>query len=249
MNGTMVALHIDGPHAVITLATEGGLNVLTSSVLHELGAAISRVGKATGIRTAAIQAEGKVFVAGADIKEMAPFDSDRAHEYGRLGQDVFNELAGLPVITVASINGPALGGGLELALACDFRIAVKSAKLGTPETSLGLIPGWAGIGRLPKLIGMSQAKRLFFSALPISAEDGLKLGLVDEIVNSPEDLPARVAAFCKSFRRGSPQAIAQVKRALRDGNDLTAFADCFGMRDAREGMAAFMEKRAASWME
>lgn len=249
MANTMLAVQIESGHATITFATDGGVNVLSSNVLHELGAALSQVAKVSEVRTTAIQAEGKVFVAGADIKEMAAFDSDAGHAYGRLGQDILDELVALPCITVAAINGPALGGGLELALACDFRIAVKSAKLGLPETSLGLISGWGGIARLTKLVGLAQAKRLCFSAQPVSAEEGLKLGLVDELVNSPEDLRARMAAFCKSFRRGAPQAVALAKRAFRDGDDLSAFARCFGSKESREGMSAFVEKRPAAWME
>ena len=105
---------------------------------------------------------------------------------------------------MAAINGAALGGGLELALACDFRIAVKSAKIGLPETSIGVIPGWNGIPRLTALVGKSRAKKMYFGALPVSAEGGLAFGLVDEIVNSVEDLAPRVAAFCKSFKRGAP---------------------------------------------
>jgi enoyl-CoA hydratase/carnithine racemase len=136
-----------------------------------------------------------------------------------------------------------------LALACDFRIAVKSAKLGCPEVSLGLIPGWGGIARLPKLIGTARAKRLFLSAIPVSGEDALSCGLVDEVVNSAEDLSHRVAAFCKSFSRAAPSAVALAKRASRDFDDLAAFAECFSTKDSREGMGAFFEKRPAKWMD
>ena len=190
-----------------------------------------------------------MFLAGADIKEMAPFSPDDAREYGSLGQAVLDELEALPSITVAAINGAAMGGGLELALACDFRIAVKSAKIGLPETSIGVIPGWNGIPRLTALVGPSRAKRMYLSALPVSAEDGLAFGLVDEVVNSAEDLGPRVTAFCKSFKRAAPAAVALAKRALRTDDDLSAFADCFATADHIEGMAAFVEKRTASWME
>ncbi|MBI4717520.1 MAG: enoyl-CoA hydratase/isomerase family protein [Planctomycetes bacterium] len=249
MSKTQVRLGLDGPHATITFTTDGGINVLNSEVMREFQAVIAKVAKQHDVRSTAIHAEGKVFVAGADIKEMARFTPDQAHAYGRMGQEVFGDLAALPSITVAAINGAALGGGWELALACDFRIAVKSAKLGLPETSLGLIPGWGGISRLSKLVGPARAKRLFLSAQPISAEEGLAFGLVDELVNAADDLPSRVAAFCKSFRRASPAAVALAKRALRDGDDLTAFADCFSSPESREGMHAFIEKRSASWME
>lgn len=235
--------------ATITLRTEGALNVGSSDMMRRLGDTVASVAGDSQVRTTVIQGEGKVFLAGADIKEMAEFTSPSAREYGELGHGVMNAVENLPSITVAAINGAALGGGLELALACDFRIAVKSAKIGLPETSLGLIPGWGGVIRATKLVGASHAKKLFFSALPVSAEEGLEFGLVDEVVSGPEDLGPRVAAFCKSLYRGAPAAVALAKRALRDGDDVSAFADCFDTADAREGMAAFIEKRPASWME
>jgi enoyl-CoA hydratase len=249
MSSTQVQFKTEGSHATITFCTDGGVNLLSADVLHSFGAVVARVRKDPHIRTTAIQAEGKVFIAGADIKEMADFTPDQAREYAMLGQGMLNDLAALPCITVAAIQGAALGGGLELALACDFRLAVKSAKLGCPEAALGLIPGWGGIVRLTKLVGPAHAKRLFFSANPVSGEDAAAWGLVDELVNSPEDLGHRVAAFCKSFRRASPAAVALAKRASRDFDDLSAFAECFATKDSREGMAAFFEKRPASWME
>ena len=249
MSDTQVRVQIDGTHAAITLFTESGLNVFSTDVLHRFGEAVAQVARESAVRTAAIEAEGKVFVAGADIKAMGGFTPEDAKAYGALGQQVLNDLAALPCITVAVINGAALGGGLELALACDFRIAVKSAKIGLPETSLGVIPGWNGIPRLVNLIGPARAKRMFLSAQPIVAEQGVAMGLIDEVVDISEALPSAVQAFCKSFQRGAPAAVALAKRAMRDGDDLTAFADCFKAADRTEGIAAFIEKRSAWWME
>jgi len=249
MSKTQVRLDTHGAHAAITFSTDGGVNILTTDLLHTFGALVAKLRKETTIRTTVVQAEGKLFMAGADIKEMSRFTPDDARTYGSLGQGVFTDLAVLPSITVAAIQGAALGGGLELALACDFRIAVKSAKLGCPEVALGLIPGWGGIARLTKLLGVSRAKRLFLSGNPVSGEEALEWGLVDEVVNSAEDLHHRVPAFCKSFQRASPAAVALAKRALRDLNELSAFADCFNTAESREGMAAFIEKRPARWME
>ncbi len=249
MTKTQVQTNIDGSHATITFVTEEGLNVLSTDGLYALGAAIAKVRKDPLVRTTVLQAKGKVFVAGADIKEMAAFKPDQAHEYATLGQSVMNDLASLPSITVAAIQGAALGGGLEVALACDFRVAVKSAKLGLPEVTLGLIPGWGGVVRLTHLIGSARAKRMYLSANPVSGEDALAIGLVDEIVNSSEDMNSRLAAFCKSFQRASPASVAFAKRAARDHDETGAFVDCFRNKDSREGMAAFAEKRPASWME
>jgi len=249
MNETQVNLTIDGSHATITLSTESGLNVLSPDVLRSFGAALSKVRRDEKVRTTVIAAEGKVFAAGADVKAMAHFDADAAREYGQFGQGVFSDLEGLPSVTVAAINGAALGGGLELAMACDFRIAIKHAKIGLPEVTLGLIPGWGGITRIAKLIGPSRAKKLYLSGTPISAEDAMGWGLIDEVVNTTEDLPPRVAAFCKSFKRAAPAAVALAKRAARDWDDLGAFADCFKNAQSREGIGAFLEKRTANWME
>ncbi len=249
MTKTQVQTNIDGSHATITFVTEEGLNVLSTDGLYALGAAIAKVRKDPLVRTTVVQAKGKVFVAGADIKEMSGFKPDQAHEYATLGQSVMNDLASLPSITVAAIQGAALGGGLEVALACDFRIAVKSAKLGLPEVTLGLIPGWGGVVRLTQLVGPARAKRIYLGASPLSGEDALSIGLADEIVNSPEDLQSRVGAFCRSFQRAAPASVALAKRAARDHDETGAFVECFRNKDSREGMAAFAEKRPASWME
>lgn len=249
MTNEQVGLKIDGGHASIVFRSETGVNILTTETLHTLGAIVARLRKESTVRTASVQAEGKLFMAGADIKEMSGFTPDQARTYGELGQGVFNDLAALPCVTIAAIQGAALGGGLELALACDFRIAVKSAKLGCPEVALGLIPGWGGIARLTKLLGAVRAKRLFLSGNPISGEEAHHWGLVDEIVNSPEDLLHRIPVFCRAFKRASPSAVALAKRAVRDLDELSAFADCFAHKDSREGMTAFMEKRSAAWME
>lgn len=249
MSDTQVRLNFEGPQATITFHAPSGVNILAPDVLDRLSAALKEVAGQRDVRWTVITAEGKVFVAGADIKVMSAFTPDQARAYAEKGHAVLDQVAGLPSITVASINGAALGGGLELSLACDFRIAVKSAKLGLPETSLGLIPGWEGIRRLAALVSSARAMRLFLSALPVSAEEALAFGLVDEIVNGADDLPPRVGAFCKSFKRGSPTAVALAKRALRDGDDVSAFADCFRGAESREGMSAFVEKRPAKWME
>ena len=187
MSSTQVDFKIEGSHATIMFRTDGAVNLLSADLLHSFGAIVAKVKKNSHIRTAAIQAEGKVFIAGADIKEMADFTTDQARSYGELGQGIMSDLAALPCITVAAIQGAALGGGLELALACDFRVAVKSAKLGFPEVSLGLVPGWGGIVRATKLIGPSHAKKLFLSANPVSGEDAVTWGLVDEVVTARRD--------------------------------------------------------------
>ena len=166
MSNTDIQLSVDGPVATIAIVTDGGLNVGSSGMMRKFSEVVAKVAENGQIRSTVIFGEGKVFLAGADIKEMSTFDREKALDYGRLGQSVLDAVESLPSITVAAINGAAMGGGMELALACDFRIAVKSAKIGLPESSLGLIPGWGGIIRATRLIGPSRAKKLYLSALP-----------------------------------------------------------------------------------
>ncbi|HNQ24504.1 MAG TPA: enoyl-CoA hydratase/isomerase family protein [Phycisphaerae bacterium] len=249
MSKTRADLTIDGPRATITLKTDEGINVLSPPLMTQLGDLVAQVRDARGVRFLVLRGEGKVFAAGADIKHMAGFQPDDARQYGALGQRVIDALESLPCVTVAALNGAALGGGCEVALGCDFRLAVKGARIGLPEVSLGLVPGWGGIPRLLRLIGPARAKRLFLSAEPVPAEVALTWGLVDEVVDGVEALGPAVEAFCKSFVKASPAANALAKRACADRDDIAAFADCFTKPDSKEGISAFLEKRKASWME
>jgi enoyl-CoA hydratase len=141
-----------------------------------------------------------------------------------------------------------MGGGCELALACDFRFAVKTAPLGQPEVLLGLIPGWGGTTRLPRLIGAGPARRLMIGGQSIKAEEAVPLGLVDRIVNSAEDLGPLIKSFSKDLAKPGPDAVLAVKRVLRGGGaEIDEFARCFERPEAREGMAAFLERRPAKW--
>ncbi|MCH8053697.1 MAG: enoyl-CoA hydratase/isomerase family protein, partial [Planctomycetes bacterium] len=145
------------------------------------------------------------------------------------------------------IQGAALGGGCELAMACDFRFAVKSINIGQPEVLLGLIPGWGGTIRLPKLVGPALAKQLMFSGESIKADRACEIGLLDEIVNSTEDLEPLVSAFFDKLVKAGPAAIARVKQALASGDEIGEFANCFGQEESKAGMSAFLEKRPAAW--
>jgi enoyl-CoA hydratase len=244
---TEVRTIIDGTTARMTFVTDNGLNVLSTPVLKKVHEAAVEIAAATGVRLTIVGAEGKAFLAGADIKEMSAFKPEQARAFSELGNKAFDALAALPSVTVAAINGAALGGGLEVALACDFRIAVKSAKLGLPESSLGLIPGWGGIRRSVHLIGPARAKQLLFSANAVSAEQALAWALVDEIVNSAEDLAPRVLAFGKTLTRGGPHAVARIKKAIQSGDEIEQFVECFRDPESFEGLKSFMEKRPAAW--
>jgi enoyl-CoA hydratase len=249
MSETEINLDIDGAVATACLSTEGGLNVLSSGLLDKIGQAVQHVRAAKDVRIFRLTATGKVFIAGANIKELIQLDSAGAAALAHKGHRVFAAIAELPCISIARIHGAALGGGFEIAMACDFRVAISSAKVGLPETSLGLIPGWNGIGRMLALAGPSATKRLVFSAGMIDASEASRLGLVDAVAENEAELDAKIQQMIKQFQRGAPNGVAMAKQALRTGDEVKAFADCFAHPDAKEGMGAFVEKRSASWME
>ena len=248
MSKTDVKLTIDGPTATILFTTEEGLNVLSSEVLEKLATAVEGA-RAADVRMTVLRAEGKVFVAGADIKHMAGFDPDTAKKFSERGNAVMDALEALPSVTVAAIHGAALGGGCEIVMACDFRIAAEAVKIGLPETSLGLIPGWGGTKRALKLLGPIWARRLVWGATPLTAQDAVKIGLVDEVVADGPALDEAIERLRQQLARGGPAAIAAAKKAFLTGDEPAAFRDCFVGDESREGMSAFIEKRKARWIE
>ncbi len=249
MADTTVDLQIDGPVARATFSTEGGLNVLSLALLDRVAEVAKEVRAATSVRFLILAATGKVFIAGANIKELAQLDAAGAATLSQRGNRAFDAIADLPCVTIARMHGAALGGGFEIALACDFRLAVGGAKVGLPETSLGLIPGWKGIGRMNTLVGPAVTKRLTFSAGVIDATAACALGLIDDVAADEDGLDRKIEGMIAEFKRGAPHGIAMVKRALRSGDEVKAFANCFEHADAKEGMTAFLEKRKAAWME
>ncbi len=237
--------------ATITINRPKALNALNSSVLDGIRAAVEGVvGQAQAILLTG--AGDKAFVAGADIAEMVDYGSEEAEAFSRRGQEAFQTLADFPGPTVAAINGFALGGGLELALACDILVAADTAKLGLPETTLAVVPGFGGTQRLPRRVGPGKAKQLLFTGGMIDAAEALRIGLVDEVVEPDNLLPTCTKMLQKSLRNG-PVAISQVKRLVDEGIEMdlsdaismeaAAFGHVFGTQDQKEGMAAFLEKR------
>lgn len=237
--------------ATITVNRPKALNALDSEVLDAIGDAAEDLrGKAKGILVTG--AGDRAFVAGADIAEMVDFGPAEAEAFSRRGQRAFGRLASFPGPTVAMINGFALGGGLELALACDVLVASTSAKLGLPETTLGAVPGFGGTQRLPRRVGPGQAKRLVMTGRPVDAEEALRIGLVD-LVAAPEDLEDTARGFLARAVANGPLAVAAAKRLVDEGLDLgledaiameaRAFGKIFGTKDQSEGMKAFLDKR------
>ncbi len=238
--------------AWVTFSRPKALNALAADVLREIAEVTEVIAEDPEVRVAVFTGEGKAFVAGADISEInALKDVFIGREFALAGQEVMNHIAALPVPTIAAVNGYALGGGLELALACDLRVAASGARLGLPEVGLGLIPGFGGTQRLPRLIGVGRALDLILTGRHVPAEEALQLGLVNRVADN-----AIMAAqeLAKSIMKNSPVAIALAKEAVARGYDvplpeaLEIEADLFGMttatHDMREGTNAFLEKRA-----
>ena len=233
--------------ATIRFVPAAGVNIFSSRVIGTLGTLVERVAADPHVRFVVFRGDGRVFLAGADISEMQHFTEDQGRAFAKNGHNVFNAIEALPQATFAALNGHAMGGGCELALACDFRLMVKDGKIGQPETRLGLIPGWGGTLRLPKYVGLGHARRLLFSGDSIPAEEALRIGLVDEVVPTAEDLDAALQCWFKVLSPGSPAAITRAKRALLQRDEIEEFGKCFSASDAKEGMAAFHEKRKPSW--
>jgi enoyl-CoA hydratase len=244
---TTVELIRDGNVGTLEFSTPSGVNVFCSSVLGRLGELVGHVREDSSLRFVVLRGKGRTFLAGADIEEMSLFDEPQAAALSRHGHHVFDAVEGLPQVTIAAISGHAMGGGCELAMACDFRVAVSSAKMGQPECKLGLIPGWGGTRRLTQLVGLPHARRLMFTGEPITAEQAERIGLVDEVVGSAEELDGALRRWFKRLSAGSPAAIKRIKHALLHGDEMNQFGLCFSCSDAREGMGAFLEKRQPSW--
>lgn len=252
-----VKLELEGPIAVITIDRPKALNALNRQVLTEFSDAIGQVAANKTTRALIVTGGGeKAFVAGADIAEMAGLSQAESAAFAELGHRVLESLEHLPIPVIAAVNGFALGGGLELALACDLLYVSEKAKLGLPEVSLAVIPGFGGTQRLTRLLGRSRAKELIFTGDPIDAAKAKEIGLALEVL-APEALMPRCKEIALKIASRGPVAVAQAKRAIEAGADLPlkdanelerqAFALLFGTDDQKEGMRAFLEKRKAAF--
>ena len=240
---------------VLKISAPKSLNALNSTILRELDDFVDNLNPAT--RVLIITGDGeKSFVAGADISEMAHLNEEQGREFGRLGAQVFRKIELLPIPVIAAVNGFALGGGCELAMACDIRIASNKAKFGQPEVGLGIIPGFSGTYRLPKLIGQGYAKEMIYTGKAIRADEALRIGLVNAVYE-PEELMARAMEMAQKILANAPIAISLAKQSIGEGYDLDAdaaialendlFGQCFATADQKEGMDAFLNKRKAEF--
>lgn len=241
----------------ITINRPSKLNALNVATIQDLHSAIESLENNEEIKVVILTGEGeKAFVAGADISEFADFSVEEGAKLAAQGQELlFDFIENLRKPVIAAVNGFALGGGLELAMSCHFRIASDNAKMGLPEVSLGVIPGYGGTQRLPQLIGKGRAMEMIMTAGMVSAEEALRLGLVNYVVPQAELLDFTKAIAAK-IMRNSPMAIGKAILAInanyKDGvngyeTEIRNFGKCFGTDDFKEGTSAFLEKRKANF--
>ncbi len=251
---SFVEITQDGLVSTLTLNRPDKLNALSTEVLNDLRSAITTIGAKEELRAAIITGAGKAFAAGADIAAMTEMNEWEGRDFGALGHSVFASIEKLRFPVIAAVNGFALGGGCELALACDFIYASSKAKFGQPEVGLGVIPGFGGTQRLPRRIGSAMARELIYTGRMISADEALRIGLANAVF-APEELLDSAQKVAAHIASQGPIAVATAKRLiargiekpLLDANALEqdAFAACFGTEDQAEGMTAFLEKRDA----
>ncbi len=246
---------LEGPILIVTINRPESLNALNTAFFDEMDALLAAEASEPGVRAVIITGTGKAFVAGADIAEMVDMNPEEASDFSRRGQKTFLAIGMLPVPVFAAINGFALGGGLELAMACDFRIASTAAKFGQPEVNLGLIPGYAATQRLSRLVGLGSALFMLTTGEMILAEEALRLGLVQKLTE-PEKLMEEALRLANTISAKGPQAVKMVKSVTRKGYHLPFPVACeleaqsFGLlfkEEGKEGMKAFLEKRKPVW--
>ncbi len=247
---------INGNIACVTVNRPKAMNALNSQVLDELYEAFAEIEKNEDVRAVILTGEGKAFVAGADIGEMSKLNSVEAREFSKKGHKLMNFIQNVEKPVVAAVNGFALGGGCELAMACDIRISSDKARYGQPEVGLGLIPGFGGNLRLARLVGPGMAKYLIMTADMIDAQEALRIGLVQKVVPA-EELMEEAGKVAGKIAAQAPIAVKFAKDVINNGFDadlktasayeVNAFGVPFASEDMKEGTTAFLEKRKAEW--
>jgi enoyl-CoA hydratase len=243
-----------GQVGVLTVNRPKALNALNAATLDELAHALARIAEDTAVLALLITGGGdKAFIAGADIAAMRDMSALEAHAFSELGQRVMQAIEALPIPVIALVNGYALGGGCELALACDWIIASERAAFGQPEVNLGIPPGFGGTQRLARLVGRACALELITTGRQIKADEALRMGLVNDVVPG-DQLTAKGLDVARLIAAKAPVAVRVAKQAVQRGLDVdlasgcmletSLFAVAFGTADRKEGMTAFLEKRA-----
>ena len=246
-------MEVENEIAVVTINRPKSLNALNSETLAELNTCLAEIEGRTDIKVVILTGSGsKSFVAGADISEMVNATPAEGRAMGLLAREAFGRLENMPQVTIAAVNGFALGGGCEMALACDIRLASEKAKFGQPEVGLGIIPGFGGTQRMARIIGTGPAMELIYTADTIDANRALEIGMVNHVVPA-DQLMDEAMKLAEKICKNAQKAIRASKLAIRRGMDCDistavsyealAFATCFGTEDQKEGMQAFLEKR------
>src|SRR5512140_1036575 len=234
---------------VWTIDGEGRRNAISMAMLRELNALVEQGARKAGLRCVVLTGAGeKAFCAGADLKERAGMSADDVHAFHLLLRRALDGIEAAPQVYVAALNGAALGGGLELALACDLRVAADTAQVGLPEVSLGIIPGGGGTQRLPRLVGAGRAKDLILTGRRVGAAEALAMGLVTQVA-PPQRLMAEALGLAERIAGNAPVSLRQAKRAIDGGGGLPLheglelenrlYQDCLGTRDREEALRAF----------
>lgn len=243
--------------ALVTISRPKAMNALNTAFFDEMNSLLDELQSNDDIRVMVLTGDGKAFVAGADIAEMVGKDQAEGQAFSKYGQETFSRIESMTFPVIAAVNGFALGGGCELAMSCDFRIASSKAKFGQPEVNLGLIPGYAGTQRMARLIGKADAMYLLLTADMINADEAFRLKLVQKVFE-PEVLMEEVMKIAKNIANKGPKAVQKVKEVthkglnsdFQGGSDFEAehFGSLFGEgSEGKEGMTAFLEKRKPNW--
>lgn len=253
---TQVSLVTEGAVGRVQLSTENGVQLLGAETRASLRKTVAEVASRTDLSVIVFESSGRTFIAGADINELRSLNPDTAYENSCEGQSLMNAIAALPMTTIAAVHGACAGGGTELALACDMRIAAEGAVIGLPETRIGVIPGWGGTVRATRLLGSAVARRMILTGELLPAAAALQLGLVDEVAGEDEFREAVDRRIQTVLGRG-PHARATAKQLIAEfeGPDpqaqfeaeARAFAACYRTGEPETGMSAFLQKQEADW--
>lgn len=253
---TAVIISQDGPVARVRFEAPNGIHILSAETRQAISTGIARLDADSGCRIIIFEAQGRTFLAGAELTELQNLTAETATAYSKSGQQLMNAIAALRPVTICAIQAACVGGGCELSLACDFRIAAASARIGLPETSLGVIPGWGGTVRSTMLLGAPAARRIILTADQLSADAALQVGLVDQVL--PDDkFTEGVDQLAQRLLSRSPEGIKRAKRLIAQfskagmkkalAREARQFAACYASGEPAEGIAAFLGKRPPMW--
>lgn len=256
LNFTKLIIEQQEGICIVKINNPQAMNALNSTILSELDSVFDHIASDDSISVVILTGEGRAFVAGADIAQMSGMDAKEGKAFGEQGAALFRKIELLEKPVIAAINGFALGGGCELSMCCDIRIASSKAKMGQPEVGLGITPGFSGTQRLPRIVGIGRAKELIFTADVIDANEAYRIGLVNKVVE-PEALMDTAVAMAQKIAKKAPIAVKYSKEAINKGLqcdmdtaiavEANLFGLCFATEDQKEGMKAFLEKREAKY--